>query len=180
MLQRYLHAMTRISLLAILMNPTLLNAESVRTLDWLDLVPGTQRNDVLAQKNTNFHDLDKMSDAIIADTKARLQGLQQNPQLVTKLHQQTVNIPGYIVPLEFGDVDTIYEFLLVPYFGACVHYPPPPINQIIYIKYPQGLKSSDFFEPYRVEGTLLVKGYTSDIAQAGYSLDAKEVVLYEY
>lgn len=180
MLQNFLRAMGRISLSVILIYPTLLHAEPAQTLDWLDLVPSTQRDDVLAQKNTNFHDLDKMSDAIIKETKARLQGLQQDPQLVTKLDNTAVKIPGYIVPLEFGDVETVYEFLLVPYFGACIHYPPPPINQIIYIKYPQGLKSSDFFEPYWVEGTLLVKGYTSDIAQAGYSLDAKEVVLYEY
>ena len=34
-------------------------------------------------------------------------------------------IPGYVVPLESSAAGHL-EFLLVPYFGACIHTPPPP------------------------------------------------------
>lgn len=42
-----------------------------------------------------------------------------------KLDNQDVRIPGFVVPLE-GDAKKITAFLLVPYFGACIHVPPPP------------------------------------------------------
>jgi hypothetical protein len=61
------------------------------------------------------------------------------------LDGQAVRIPGYLVLLEDGK-DGITEFLLVPYFGACVHSPPPPANQIIHVlpKSPaKGLRSMD-------------------------------------
>jgi hypothetical protein len=49
-----------------------------------------------------------------------------------KLDEQEVRIPGFVVPLE-GDAKTVTAFLLVPYFGACIHVPPPPTNQVIYV-----------------------------------------------
>jgi hypothetical protein len=36
-------------------------------------------------------------------------------------------LPGYVVPLDTQPAG-IKEFLLVPYFGACIHSPPPPAN----------------------------------------------------
>ena len=44
-----------------------------------------------------------------------------------------VRLPGYLVPLE-GQAGEWKEFLLVPYFGACIHSPPPPANQIVHVK----------------------------------------------
>jgi hypothetical protein len=44
-----------------------------------------------------------------------------------------VRLPGYVVPLEYSQ-GAIREFLLVPYFGACIHSPPPPANQIVLVR----------------------------------------------
>ena len=43
-----------------------------------------------------------------------------------------IRIPGFVVPLE-NQRNQITEFLLVPYFGACIHVPPPPANQLIHV-----------------------------------------------
>jgi hypothetical protein len=51
-----------------------------------------------------------------------------------------VRIPGYIVPLEADDQGRLTEFFLVPFLGACIHVPPPPPNQIVYVKLPQASK----------------------------------------
>ena len=42
-----------------------------------------------------------------------------------------------MAPLTF-DGDAITEFLLVPYFGACIHVPPPPANQIVKVTLAEG------------------------------------------
>ena len=77
------------------------------------------------------------------DTQAQAnhEGSEQNwvqPDLdapvVKALDGQSVSLPGFVVPLE-GDSELITEFLLVPYFGACIHVPPPPPNQPIWIQY---------------------------------------------
>ncbi|RRJ84152.1 DUF3299 domain-containing protein [Aestuariirhabdus litorea] len=150
----------------------------VRTLDWLDLVPQTQVEAVLAERNANYHDLEAMTEQMIEEAKARIEGLQRSPQLVTELDQQRIRIPGYVVPLEFGDDEVIRELLLVPYFGACIHVPPPPPNQIIHVRYPQGLSADALYDPFWVEGVLSIQGYDSELGSAGYSMTAERIELY--
>ena len=50
------------------------------------------------------------------------------------LNGQYVKLPGYVVPLESDAGGLLSEFLLVPYYGACIHVPPPPSNQIVYVR----------------------------------------------
>jgi hypothetical protein len=70
-------------------------------------------------------------------TWAMLRGLNAQTgaanEEVRKLDGQTVRVAGYIVPLD-DDAREISEFLLVPYVGACIHTPPPPPNQMVYVK----------------------------------------------
>ena len=65
--------------------------------------------------------------------------------------------------------------LLVPFVGACIHVPPPPTNQIIYVKMEKGLEITGQFDPVNVVGTLKTETSFTGIADAGYSLDAETV-----
>jgi len=56
------------------------------------------------------------------------------PEGLRNLIGKSIKIPGFAVPLEGDDgFEYIDEFLLVPYFGACIHVPPPPPNQVILV-----------------------------------------------
>ena len=56
------------------------------------------------------------------------------PASLRRLIGKSIKIPGFAVPLEGDDgFEYIKEFLLVPYFGACIHVPPPPPNQVIHV-----------------------------------------------
>ena len=90
-----------------------------------------------------------------------------------------IRLPGFIVPLEFDDEMNISEFFLVPYFGACIHLPPPPPNQIIFVEYPQGLQLDALYDPFWVTGTLKVQRVKNDTALAVYAMEAEDVVVYE-
>jgi hypothetical protein len=83
-----------------------------------------------------------------------------------------VRLPGFIAPLEYTD-DLITEFLLVPYFGACIHVPPPPANQTVLVKLSegQGIKFEDAYYPFWVMGELTATGTTTDLAEAGYYIE---------
>eukprot|EP01047_Picozoa_sp_COSAG01_P034885 COSAG01_NODE_2642_length_7323_cov_13.197121_3_plen_161_part_00 len=59
----------------------------------------------------------------------------QAPPKLQQLDRQNIEIAGFIVPLEMdGYIDKVKEFLLVPDPLSCIHVPPPPPNQIIYVK----------------------------------------------
>ncbi len=83
-----------------------------------------------------------------------------------------VKLPGFVVPIEF-DLDEMREFLLVPYYGACIHVPPPPANQIVHVVLPEGKTyRAGVFDTVRVTGVLQIERFSSEMADAGYRLEA--------
>jgi hypothetical protein len=94
--------------------------------------------------------------------------------VVAALNGKRVHIGGYVVPLDF-DATRVKEFLLVPYVGACIHVPPPPANQIIYVKAEQGFDVRGSFDPVWVTGALKVMPVFTGLAETGYSLEAERV-----
>ena len=103
------------------------------------------------------------------------------PQTIGKVNPaldgNAIMLPGYAVPLE-GDGQTVTAFLLVPFFGACIHVPPPPSNQVVLVKAPSGVPVDDLWDAIKVSGTLHVQDSHHDLANAGYTLDAVTVTPY--
>ncbi|HSJ95488.1 MAG TPA: DUF3299 domain-containing protein, partial [Myxococcota bacterium] len=96
---------------------------------------------------------------------------------VPALDGAAVRLPGYVVPLEQAQGE-IREFLLVPYFGACIHSPPPPANQIVHVvsgKPPAGMKTMDVVW---VSGTLQGKREASWMGVSGYAMRAAVIEPY--
>src|SRR4029450_4479016 len=62
----------------------------------------------------------------------RIREMWDNARVSPKLDNRRVRIPGFVVPLD-GEREKTREFLLVPYFGACIHAPAPPANQVIHV-----------------------------------------------
>ena len=108
-------------------------------------------------------------------SERRLQpGAGSAPSVVTELDGKHVRIGGYVVPLDF-EATSIKEFLLVPFVGACIHVPPPPPNQIIYVKAAKGFDVAGSFDPVYVTGTLKVASQYTGLAETGYTIDAEKV-----
>ncbi|MDQ6611434.1 MAG: DUF3299 domain-containing protein, partial [Gemmatimonadota bacterium] len=87
-----------------------------------------------------------------------------------KLEGKLVKIPGFVVPLDDFQEDGA-EFLLVPYYGACVHTPPPPPNQIVMVEM-DGKKSVKLglFDAVWLSGRLKIASVDSPYGQVGYQL----------
>ena len=71
------------------------------------------------------------------------------------LDGKTIRMPGYALALEY-DGKKVKEFLLVPWVGACIHTPPPPPNQIVYVEATDAFKATSRFEPVWIEGVMQV------------------------
>ncbi len=100
-----------------------------------------------------------------------------NAPLVKPLLGEAVRIPGFVVPLE-TDGTKIYSFLLVPYMGACIHTPPPPSNQIVYVTVKSGYELEDTWSPIFVYGQLSAEGETTELGSAGYGIKLKKIEPY--
>ena len=146
-------------------------------LEWDDLIPADWRPDKLFAD----YDIDNLDDG---DPRAdelmqKLETLWADAPVVEALDGQTVRLPGFVVPLT-TDATEIREFLLVPYFGACIHVPPPPPNQTVYVVTSEdGAYHGELFDTVWVEGVMRIERFSNDLGEAGYRIDAVSVSPYE-
>ena len=84
-----------------------------------------------------------------------------------------------MVPLKTVGDQRIVEFFLVPYYGACIHVPPPPPNQIIHVTYKPGFTLDVLYEPVWVQGTLKTESVENDIGASSYTLVSEQIEPYE-
>jgi hypothetical protein len=145
-------------------------------LQWEQLVPQDWN------PADSFRDLQHLaglpdSDDRVQELYDRMRKVWDEAPTVPQLEGKPVKIPGFIVPLE-RNANGLREFLLVPYFGACIHTPPPPANQIIHVRSKTPLKGFETMSAVWVSGTLGLERKGSDMGVSGYSLQAARVVKY--
>jgi len=109
----------------------------------------------------------------------RYQQALTSTSVVPAMDGQAIRLAGFIVPLEFNEQKLVKQFFLVPYFGACIHVPPPPPNQIILVNYPKGLKVDALDDPFWVSGTLTTTITQNDMAESAYSMTLHKYQLYK-
>lgn len=95
------------------------------------------------------------------------------------LNNKVITIPGFMVPLE-DDAEEVSEFLLVPFAGACIHVPPPPPNQMIYVKLPKGKTTKyPWADPISVTGKLHISTVDSPYGDVSYDMEGDLIKPYE-
>ena len=149
----------------------------IREIEWDALIPEDWRPDVLMDRyNANeISDDDPRAQQLLD----KLRALWNEAPVVPALEGQLVKLPGFVVPLEM-DAKKIDQFLLVPYYGACIHVPPPPANQTVHVVTGEGNAfEGQLFDTVWVTGTMRVEKLSSDLADAGYRLENASVTPYE-
>ncbi|WP_349972342.1 DUF3299 domain-containing protein [Pseudomonas caspiana] len=169
--------MRRLLLLLLFSVSSPLWAVEPKVLTWEEMIPPDAPK--IAPITAPIHDLSKLSDALSVESAPAAHQQAPHAPVVKALDGQNVRLPGYIVPLEVSEEGRVIEFLLVPYFGACIHVPPPPSNQIVHVTSELGVKVEELYQPYWIEGPMQVKASTSELADAGYSMEADKILVYE-
>lgn len=89
-----------------------------------------------------------------------------------------VRMPGYITPLDISANGLTY-FILVPYLGACIHVPPPPPNQLVFVTTKTPWPVSKMDRAIWVTGWMRNKLQTTALAEIGYQLEADQIEVYQ-
>lgn len=171
---------TRRALLAwLLAAPLTAAAQSTPDTRWEDLVPKGW-DPMAGIKMPSRIGLMNDSDPQVLELMRELRASWDNAPTRGELNDKPVRLSGYVVPLEQVQGE-VKEFLLVPYFGACIHTPPPPANQIVHVlpaagqKAARGLRTMDVVT---VQGKLRTARVDSAMGASGYRIDAAAVEPY--
>lgn len=104
-----------------------------------------------------------------------MRAVWDNAPVNVALDGKMVKLSGFVVPLD-NTPNGIREFLLVPYFGACIHTPPPPANQIVRVVASEAFKGLHAMDTVKVGGVLKAARYNSaDMGVSGYEITGASV-----
>jgi hypothetical protein len=144
----------------------------VLEIDWSDLLPENERAHYSASAPPPEHGpLGEGGPPAVQ---------KQTTTFNEELADMVVRMPGFIVPIGAPRGGLITEFFLVPYIGACIHVPPPPPNQMVYVTVANGIAADAIHDAYWVTGKIRVESRTTELGTAAYALEASGVERYEY
>jgi hypothetical protein len=140
-------------------------------IGWGDLIPDDEKAILEKfQQPTVANLTEQILLSIEASTNEAYRDAMFSTNIIESLIGSAVNISGFIVPLEVGADQTLQSFFFVPYFGACTHYPPPPPNQMLYVRLDDTMLIPDLNQAYTLTGVLSDGLYEDVLGTSAYQL----------
>lgn len=147
------------------------------TIEWVDLMPAHILESIesmpMLEHDYSEDAVDPFSDEW-EDPYAELWNeILSSTEVVDKYAGKLIRLPGFIVPLDVDEQNRVLSFFLVPYFGACIHVPPPPPNQLIYVENSDLAKKIDvhnMYTPFWLTGYLEIKQTQHELGLAAYTI----------
>ena len=168
--------------LVVLLAPNLF-AQDYEEISWLDLLPELEREALLNRGPIDHGDNEVAERGPIlggnrssAFEEKQYEDAWLSSNIRAEYAGESIRLPGFVVPLEYDDEQLVTEFFLVPYFGACIHVPAPPPNQIIHVTIPRGFNLSSIYEPYVIEGEMRIETTANELGISAYSISAENVL----
>lgn len=161
-----------------------------QAIEWIDLIPASDLDALMNPPDYIMQIEDgSFEDQIANSIQNELDATSSSPNnyqqalisttIIEAMDKQKVTIPGFVVPVEFNDEHVIKSFFLVPFFGACLHMPPPPPNQIIYVESENGFPLESIYEPVMVSGQLSTELFEDQIATSAYTMQMVNLTLFD-
>ncbi len=148
-------------------------AQEYRELDWLDLLTDKDREAMLHLPEIDHgNGPDSQPTSPLRTSDMNMPAVMYSKAVRPELDGAKIKLVGFMVPLELDERGRVVEFFLAPYQGACIHVPPPPPNQIVFVRYPAGVEKADMFALFRFSGVLRTQPIENDLAEASYRLEA--------
>jgi hypothetical protein len=144
-------------------------AATPREITWEDLIPpGVPYSEIIG---TGV--IDAVKDTWLPEFD------ENSTKLNKKLHGAYIKMPGYVLPIDLTTAG-VTSFIMVPYVGACIHTPPPPANQLVFVDSKKPWPSDSLWDPVWVTGRMRHELQSTTIADIGYALDADLIEVYEW
>ena len=146
--------------------PQFAHAKDYVDLEWADLVPEDQQI-----ATSILQDFIDHAQTRLMNSQPAMSGVRD------EWNGQSVRLPGYIIPLDYSGTG-VTAFILAPFVGACIHVPPPPANQLVFVTTEEPYESAGLFAPVHVTGPLATTPLRTHLADTGYAIAADEVLPY--
>ena len=151
----------------------------ITEITWEELMPEGEEERVAEMYQAQMARL--YSGGGIAEGSAADQAIQIGTfNVVKEMDGMKIRLPGYTVPFDYGSEAEISEFLLVPYYGACLHAPPPPPNQTVFVETEEKIELRDLSQAVWIEGTIRTARQDTSLADAAYTIEMTGWEIYEY
>ncbi|WP_299872720.1 DUF3299 domain-containing protein [uncultured Sulfitobacter sp.] len=148
---------------ALTVTPQVAFAKDYIDLEWTDLIPEGQP--VIPPV---IQELIQHNGPSLADQQPPSHGVR------TEWNGEIVRLPGFIVPIEYSGTG-VTAFILVPFVGACVHVPPPPANQLVFVTTQTPYETAGLFEAVNVVGMFGTASMSTQLADIAYALSADHI-----
>lgn len=144
-------------------------AASPRMVEWDDLIPpGVAYSEIIGDGEIDVEN----------DT-----WLPKFDENATKLNDELdgayIKMPGYVLPIDFT-TKGVTSFIMVPYVGACIHVPPPPANQLVFVDTDTPWPTDQLWDPVWVTGQMRHELQSTTVADIGYAMTAEKIEIYEW
>jgi hypothetical protein len=143
----------------------------LRSVNWDDLIP---EDDGQAMVMKTLEEIGVVQD----ESLKRIFDQSESSGVVAALDGQRIEIPAFIVPVQYEE-QKITAFMLAPYVGACMHSPPPPANQMIFVESEEGIEIENIYHPIYATGIITATSVSTGLADAGYTLRLETTRPYE-
>jgi hypothetical protein len=97
---------------------------------------------------------------------------------IPALDGRKVRLSGYVVPLASDDQNRMTEFFFVPFYGACIHVPPPPPNMMVHVVLAHGIDTPQLWDPYWLRGELRIETTSNSMAASAYDMQHAALLPY--
>jgi hypothetical protein len=155
----------------------------VQALDWASLLPEKEYEIIARYQTKKGQNLDDMTSQILrsinASTDKSYQDALISTNTVNLLKNQIIAISGFIVPIDFHQDKSVKNIFFVPYFGACLHFPAPPPNQMIFARLEEGFNNLDITQPYTVTGEINLDLFEDLMGTSAYSIEVVSITPYQ-
>ena len=144
-------------------------AGAPKVIGWPDLIPeGVPYSEIVGEG-----EIDALRDTW------RPEFDENATKLNAALDGALIKMPGYVLPIDMTTAG-VTSFIMVPYVGACIHTPPPPANQLVFVESKTPWPSNQLWDPVWVTGVMKHELQSTTIADIGYALTADEIEIYEW
>lgn len=144
-------------------------AANPRVIGWEDLIPpGVPYAEIIGEG-----EMDAIKDTWLPEFD------ENATKLNKKLHGAYIKMPGYMLPIDMSAAG-VTSFIMVPYAGACIHTPPPPANQLVFVESKKPWPSESLWDPVWVTGRMRHQLQYTSVADIGYAMEANLIEIYEW
>ena len=152
-------------------------------ITWEQLLPELERELITKYQAPEPERISDLTDQILrsieASSDTEYQSAMVSTNTISTFDNAHVSLAGFVVPIEFYDDTSPSLVFLVPYFGACIHFPPPPPNQIVFARLPPGFDQLDINQAYTFEGILQQGLFEDQMGTSAYEMNVTSISLYE-